>query len=94
VALEGTKVKANASRHKVMRYERMQQAEAELKTLQARVRRRVHAAHLRYAETQPMEHCSVPRDPLWPSFVGLFQLCEQLVLKMRFDLLGTRLDRA
>jgi transposase len=32
VAIDGTKVKANASRHKAMSYERMQQAEAELKT--------------------------------------------------------------
>ena len=31
VAIDGTKVKANASRHKAMSYERMQQAEAELK---------------------------------------------------------------
>ena len=30
VAIEGTKVKANASRHKAMSYARMQQAEAEL----------------------------------------------------------------
>lgn len=32
VAIDGTKIKANASRHKAMSYERMQQAEAELKT--------------------------------------------------------------
>jgi len=32
VAIDGTKVKANASRHKAMSYERMQQAEAELKS--------------------------------------------------------------
>ena len=31
VAIDGTKVKANAGRHKAMSYERMQQAEAELK---------------------------------------------------------------
>ncbi len=31
VAIDGTKIKANASRHKAMSYERMQQAEAELK---------------------------------------------------------------
>jgi len=31
VAIDGTKVKANASRHKAMSYERMQEAEAELK---------------------------------------------------------------
>jgi transposase len=31
VAIDGTKVKANASRHKAMSYERMQQAEVELK---------------------------------------------------------------
>jgi IS5 family transposase len=31
VAIDGTKVKANASRHKAMSYERMQQAEGELK---------------------------------------------------------------
>jgi transposase len=31
VAIDGTKLKANASRHKAMSYERMQQAEAELK---------------------------------------------------------------
>ncbi len=31
IAIDGTKVKANASRHKAMSYERMQQAEAELK---------------------------------------------------------------
>jgi transposase len=31
VAIDGTKVKANASRHKAMSYERMKQAEAELK---------------------------------------------------------------
>jgi transposase len=31
VAVDGTKIKANASRHKAMSYERMQQAEAELK---------------------------------------------------------------
>jgi len=32
VAIDGTKVKANASRHKAMSYERMQQSEAELKS--------------------------------------------------------------
>jgi hypothetical protein len=32
VAIDGTKIKANASRHKAMSYERMQQAETELKT--------------------------------------------------------------
>jgi transposase len=32
VAIDGTKVKANASRHKAMSYERMQQCEAELKS--------------------------------------------------------------
>lgn len=32
VAIDGTKIKANASRHKAMSYERMQQSEAELKT--------------------------------------------------------------
>lgn len=32
VAIDGTKIKANASRHKAMSYERMQQAEGELKT--------------------------------------------------------------
>ena len=31
VAIEGTKIKANASRHKAMSYERMQRSEAELK---------------------------------------------------------------
>ena len=31
VAIDGTKIKANASRHKAMSYERMRQAEAELK---------------------------------------------------------------
>jgi len=31
VAIDGTKIKANASRHKAMSYERMQQAEVELK---------------------------------------------------------------
>ena len=31
VAIDGTKIKANASRHKAMSYERMQQAESELK---------------------------------------------------------------
>ena len=31
VTIDGTKIKANASRHKAMSYERMQQAEAELK---------------------------------------------------------------
>ena len=31
VAIDGTKIKANASRHKAMSYERMQQAETELK---------------------------------------------------------------
>ena len=31
VAIDGTKIKANASRHKAMNYERMQQAKAELK---------------------------------------------------------------
>ncbi len=31
VAIDGTKIKANASRHKAMSYERMQQTEAELK---------------------------------------------------------------
>jgi hypothetical protein len=31
IAIDGTKVKANASRHKAMSYERMQRAEAELK---------------------------------------------------------------
>jgi hypothetical protein len=31
VAIDGTKVKANASRHKAMSYERMKQAEVELK---------------------------------------------------------------
>ena len=31
VAIDGTKIKANASRHKAMSYERMQQAEGELK---------------------------------------------------------------
>ena len=31
IAVDGTKIKANASRHKAMSYERMQQAEAELK---------------------------------------------------------------
>ena len=31
VAIDGTKIKANASRHKAMSYERMQQSEAELK---------------------------------------------------------------
>ncbi len=31
VAIDGTKVKANASRHKAISYERMKQAEAELK---------------------------------------------------------------
>jgi hypothetical protein len=31
VAVDGTKLKANASRHKAMSYERMQQAEARLK---------------------------------------------------------------
>jgi len=32
VAIDGTKVKANASRHKAMSYERMQQSEAQLKS--------------------------------------------------------------
>ena len=32
VAIEGTKIKANASRHKAMSYGRMRQAEGELKT--------------------------------------------------------------
>ena len=32
VAIDGTKLKANASRHKAMSYERMKQAEAEIKT--------------------------------------------------------------
>jgi len=32
VAIDGTKIKANASRHKAMSYQRMQQAETELKT--------------------------------------------------------------
>jgi len=32
VAIDGTKIKANASRHKAMSYERMQQAEVELQT--------------------------------------------------------------
>jgi hypothetical protein len=31
VALDGTKIKANASKHKAMSYERMKQREAELK---------------------------------------------------------------
>ncbi|HEY5102702.1 MAG TPA: transposase, partial [Steroidobacteraceae bacterium] len=31
IAVDGTKIKANASRHKAMSYQRMQQAEAELK---------------------------------------------------------------
>ena len=31
VAIDGTKLKANASRHRAMSYERMQQAEAQLK---------------------------------------------------------------
>jgi hypothetical protein len=31
IAIDGTKVKANASQHKAMSYERMQRAEAELK---------------------------------------------------------------
>ena len=31
VAIDGTKIKANASRHKAMSFERMQQAEVELK---------------------------------------------------------------
>jgi transposase len=44
VAIDGTKIKANASRHKAMSYERMQQAEVELKaqidTLLERAKRR------------------------------------------------------
>jgi len=39
VALDGTKIKANASKHKAMSYERMKKREAELKAEVARLRR-------------------------------------------------------
>src|ERR1700733_3057334 len=45
VALDGTKIKANASKHKAMSYERMQKREAELKAEVARMLAAAEAAH-------------------------------------------------
>src|SRR5260370_40094592 len=45
VALDGTKIKANASKHKAMGYERMKKREAELKAEVARMLAPAEAAH-------------------------------------------------
>jgi hypothetical protein len=51
VALDGTKIKANASKHKAMRYERMQKREAELA---AEVNRWLKAAEAADREEDPL----------------------------------------
>src|SRR5260370_20106801 len=51
VALDGTKIKANASKHKAMSYERMQRREAELKAEVARMLAAAEAADTHEDET-------------------------------------------
>src|SRR6202048_3486617 len=51
VALDGTKIKANASKHKAMSYERMKQREAELKAEVARMLAAAEAADCEEDET-------------------------------------------
>ena len=51
VALDGTKIKANASKHKAMSYERMQKREAELKAEVARMLAAAEAANSEEDET-------------------------------------------
>src|SRR6266446_1094852 len=51
VALDGTKIKANASKHKAMSYERMKKREAELKAEVARMLAAAEAADAREDET-------------------------------------------
>src|SRR3954452_23017233 len=51
VALDGTKIKANASKHKAMSYERMKKREAELKAEVARMLAAAEAADCEEDET-------------------------------------------
>src|SRR6266851_3156818 len=51
VALDGTKIKANASKHKAMSYERMKKREAELKAEVARMLAAAEAADAQEDET-------------------------------------------
>ena len=51
VALDGTKIKANASKHKAMSYERMKKREAELKAEVARMLAAAEAADAEEDET-------------------------------------------
>jgi transposase len=55
VAIDGTKIKANASRHKAMSYERMQQAEGELKAQVAALLERAKATDVAEADEPELD---------------------------------------
>ncbi len=63
VALDGTKVRANASRHKAMSYRRMKQKEAQLAAEVAELLRRAQGV-----EAESKEHSGVPDDKAQRNF--------------------------
>ena len=66
VALDGTKVRANASKHKAMSYWRMKEKEAQLASgLAARLRAGHRAAQRHRLEQEPSTHITL-RDALQP----------------------------
>ena len=64
VALDGTKVRANASRHKAMSYRRMKEKEAQLTAEVAALEAEAQAA----AEAEGKEHPGVPEDKAQRNF--------------------------
>src|SRR3979409_1041929 len=59
VALDGTKIKANASKHKAMSYERMKKREAELKAAGARMPAAAQAADTTEGRTSGATRCRI-----------------------------------
>ena len=64
VAVDGTKIKANASKHKAMSYARMSEVEAELARAQARRKLRTPSTAARAAATSRRIGCATSR-PSW-----------------------------
>src|SRR5260370_407282 len=71
VALDGTKIKANASKHKAMSYERMKKREAELKAEGARMLAAAEAADSEEAETFGKDKCGDDHGQVVPLIEGI-----------------------
>src|SRR5438093_1114783 len=66
VALDGTKIKANASKHKAMSYERMKKREAELKAEVARMLAAAEAADAQVIVAPELPQCGSDQGQLVP----------------------------